>query len=92
MENNHLNTIKKAIENSVFCFASRSGQGFIEKTKCQCYLAGQTYCDAYFEQLEFYKLYSELEKQGLTKNQIIEDIKGVFQWDKTSWIQYNVKD
>ncbi|MGG1690812.1 hypothetical protein [Heyndrickxia ginsengihumi] len=36
-----METTRNTIENSVFCYAKKDGQGFIEKAKCQCYLEGK---------------------------------------------------
>lgn len=89
-EYSKLESIKDAIQNSVFCYTNKEGHGFVDKSDCQCYLAGEKNCAAYLEQFEFHRLYSELEKQGLSRIQIIEEIEKRFNWDKTIWIQYNV--
>lgn len=82
--------VRDAIQNSIFCYSKKEGQGLIDKSDCQCHLAGEKNCAAYFEQLEFHRLYSDLENQGFSRSQIIEEIEKKFKWDETSWIQYNV--
>lgn len=92
MENNKLiwESIKDTIENSVFCYDKKDGQGFTEKSTCRCYMVGEKVCAAYFEQLEFHRFYTELENQGFSRNQIMKEIEKRFKWDETSWIQYNL--
>ncbi|MEK4669002.1 hypothetical protein [Niallia sp. FSL R7-0271] len=87
-----IDIIKKTIEDSVFCYANKAGQGFIQKSKCKCYLAGELSCEAYKETIEFYNLYRKLEKQGLSRKGILAEVKKYYQWDTTSWIQYNLKE
>lgn len=86
-----IDTIRNTIKDSTFCYRNKEGQGFIEKAKCQCYLEGEISCDAYFEKIEFHGLFDKLDKQGLSRNEILNEIEKIFKWNETSWIQYNVK-
>ncbi|PLT31991.1 hypothetical protein [Bacillus sp. V5-8f] len=85
-----VDVIRDAINDSVFCYANKAGQGFVEKAKCQCYVEGKKCCDAYFEQMEFHALFNELVKKGMSRAEIFAEVENVYQWKDTSWIQYNV--
>lgn len=67
-EYSKLESIKDAIQNSVFCYTNKEGQGFVDKSDCQCYLAGEKNCAAYLEQFEFHRLYSELENKDFPES------------------------
>jgi hypothetical protein len=82
--------IRDIIVDSVFCYSLQKEQGFTSKANCQCYLDGKTSCEAYLEKMEFYKIYEELEKQDLTRSEILKEVEKLYQWKLTSWIQYNV--
>lgn len=90
-EHSKFESIRDAIQNSIFCYSKKEGQGLIDKSDCQCHLAGEKICSSYFEQLEYHRIYDGLEKEGLSRSQIIEEIEKKFKWEETSWIRYNVR-
>lgn len=79
------------IENYVFCYAGKEGQGLVPKKECECLPKRQRGCAAYHEQCYFYDLFEEFEKQGLTRSEILKCIETKIPRDGSHWLQYNVK-
>lgn len=88
-----LENIMKIIEQSTFCYASKEGQGYVNKNQCECsQKESGICCSAYLEKEQFHKEYRELEAKGMDRPEIIAELKRRSDWSQSSWIQYNVEE
>ena len=79
------------MENVVFCYACKKGQGFVKKDNCHCFKEGEVNCKAFEEKNEFHKRYKELESMGFTRKKILVEIESSFNGKESHWFQYNVE-
>lgn len=90
---NRMAELNKKLENAVFCYTPKGGQGLVDRSTCTCAREGKApSCKAHAEKERFHTRYRELEEQKYDRNSILTLLKEEFDWENSEWLQYNVQD
>ena len=85
-----LKEVQEFISMHTFCYARKEGQGHVKKEECSCYQKGETSCEAYKEANRFHELYRNMEKEGLSREEILQTFETTLEGKEAQWYPYNV--